>query len=331
MYILSIESSCDETSVCVLKDTKILSHIILTQILIHQEFGGVVPEIASRNHIYYMVDCLDSAIKESGIELSDLDYIAVTEGPGLIGSLLVGITCATSLAYALGIPVIGINHLMGHIYAAFLDNDINFPVISLLISGGHTELIYMKDHYDFKVIGRTLDDACGESYDKVARTLGLKYPGGPEIDREAKKGDDIYKFPRVYLSKDSLDFSFSGLKSHALNLVNQFRMKGIEFSIPDVCSSFQESVVEVLYEKSLKAMNLYGINAIIIGGGVACNSRIREKFNSQNKYKVYFPSFKNSTDNAAMIGISAYYYLQTHKIIDNNYIITSYSTSKNDL
>lgn len=253
MIILAVESSCDETSVAIFENEKhVLSHIVLSQMDIHAIYGGVVPEIASRNHIVHMTRVFEQAILEAKIDVKDIDLVAVTKGPGLIGSLLVGINAATAFAFAHQLPLIGVNHLIGHIYAANIENELKFPALALLISGGHTELIYMKDHMEFKLLGTTMDDAVGEAYDKVARTLGLPYPGGPVVDKLAALGNDTYHLPRPYLDKTAYNFSFSGLKSAVINVVHNAQQRGEEINVNDMCASFQASVLDVLIEKNKK-------------------------------------------------------------------------------
>lgn len=267
MIILAVESSCDETSVAVIRNGKeVLANIVLSQIDIHAAFGGVVPEIASRNHIEYMTRVFDEAMEEAKITPKDIDLVAVTEGPGLIGSLLVGINAASAFAFAHSIPLIGVDHMLGHMYAAAIEHEIKFPALVLLISGGHTELVYAKDHLDFEIIGQTYDDAVGEAYDKVARTLGLSYPGGPIIDKLAHEGKPIYNLPRPVIDQDNLDFSFSGLKSAVINLVHNSRQKGVELATRDVAASFQEAALDVLISKTNQALEKYPVKQLIIGG-----------------------------------------------------------------
>lgn len=329
MLILSVESSCDETSVAILKDGKeLLSHIVLSQIEVHKTYGGVVPEIASRNHIKYILEVFDQAIKEANINVSDIDLVAVTEGPGLIGSLLVGINAATAFAYANNIEIIGVNHLIGHIYAASIDNELKFPLVALLVSGGHSELIYMEDHFKFKTLGETLDDAVGEAYDKVARTLGLAYPGGPVIDRLAKQGKDVYNLPRVYLdnNENKYNFSFSGLKSAVINKVHNMSQKGLEVNVNDMARSFQDSVVEVLVNKTLLAANNYHAKQILVVGGVAANSALRSSLKAVVKeQELIIPKMAYCTDNAAMIAAAANQQIKVSKP-NLDYIIHGLST-----
>ncbi|MDR4968414.1 MAG: tRNA (adenosine(37)-N6)-threonylcarbamoyltransferase complex transferase subunit TsaD [Acholeplasmataceae bacterium] len=309
MVILAVESSCDETSVAVVRDGKeVLSHIILSQIDIHAVFGGVVPEIASRNHVVHITRVFDKAITDANIKIDDIDLVAVTKGPGLIGSLLVGINAATTFAFAHQKPIIGVNHLVGHIYAANIEHDIKFPALALLVSGGHTELIYMKEHMDFKLFGTTKDDAVGEAYDKVARTLGLSYPGGPIVDQLASQGKDTYDLPRPFLDRTEYNFSFSGLKSAVINLVHNAQQRNETINIPNMCASFQASVLDVIIEKTKLAATNYNVSQIIVAGGVAANKGLRNRiFNEIPEKEIIIPSMEFCTDNAAMIGAAAYH------------------------
>jgi|SRR5690625_4572601 len=326
MIILAVESSCDETSVAILKNGKeVLSHITYSQIDIHKLYGGVVPEIASRNHVKHITLLIDKALNEAKIKPKDINYVSVTNGPGLIGSLLVGINAATAFAYANNIKVIGTNHLAGHIYAASIDNELKFPLIALLVSGGHTELIYMESDYKFEVIGETLDDAVGEAYDKVARTLNLSYPGGPIIDKLANKGVDEYDLPRALIDSDDLNFSFSGLKSAVINKVHNLKQKGLEVNVENMATSFQESVVDVLIKKTKDAANKYNVKQVILAGGVAANSLLRKRIKEELNYDVIIPKFEYCTDNAAMIAAAAYNQLNYEDTSDD-YIIKGYST-----
>ena len=309
--ILAIESSCDETSVSVIKNgTDILSNIVLSQIESHKRFGGVVPEVASRHHVEGITTTIDEALNTADVTMMQVDAVAVTQGPGLIGALLVGINAAKALAFAYDKPLIPVHHIAGHIYANHLEKPLQFPVMSLIVSGGHTELIYMKDHLNFEVIGETRDDAVGEAYDKVARTIGLSYPGGPQVDKLAAQGQDSYDFPRVWLDKDSYDFSFSGLKSAVINKLHNIRQKGEEINKADVATSFQNSVVEVLVGKSISACEAYSVNQLIVAGGVASNKGLRSALSEaceSHNITLSIPSPKLCTDNAAMIGAAAHY------------------------
>lgn len=313
MKILSIETSCDETAVAIIENGRqILSNRIYSQIDIHQKYGGVVPEIASRNHIVKLPYIIDEALEESALALEDLDAIGVTNGPGLIGALLIGLSTAKAMAYSLDIPLIGVHHIEGHIAANFLEYpDLKPPFLTLVVSGGHSHLVMVNDYQSFDVLGKTKDDAAGEAFDKVARVLGLPYPGGPAIDRAAKLGNpQAIPFPRVTLAKDSLDFSFSGLKSAVLNYLNSCKMKDLEININDVAASFQIAVVEVLVEKTILAAKKIGVSKIAMAGGVSSNSLLREKMKAgalANKMSLYYPRPLLCTDNAAMIGSMAYY------------------------
>jgi N6-L-threonylcarbamoyladenine synthase len=310
--ILAIESSCDETAVSIVEDgKKVLSNVVFTQIDIHTKYGGVVPEIASRHHIEKITYVIDQAMKEANLTFEDIDKIAVTANPGLVGSLMVGINAAKTLGLAYNKEVIMVNHIHGHIYANYLEDDFTFPVLALVVSGGHTELVLMKDHMDFEILGETLDDAVGESYDKVARVVKVGYPGGPIIDKMAAIGSPTYPLPHVKLGKDSYDFSFSGLKSAVINLCNKLDMKGEELNANDLAASFQEAVIDVLCEKTIRAAKEYKAKQIIVAGGVAANKGLRSALtNEVNKVdglRITFPSFKYCTDNAAMIGVAGYF------------------------
>ncbi|MBP5342450.1 tRNA (adenosine(37)-N6)-threonylcarbamoyltransferase complex transferase subunit TsaD [bacterium] len=318
MYILSFESSCDETSVSVTKDGKyVLSNEVLSQIDIFKEYGGVVPEISSREHVKGITYAYLSALKNANVTMDDIDYVAVTEGPGLVGSLLTGINAAKTVSLNYEKPLVGVNHLSGHIYAAFIEHDPIFPSLALVISGGHTELVVMKDHYDFNKIGSTMDDAVGEVFDKVARIIGIPYPGGPLLDKIGKDGTNRYPLPRPMLHSNSYSFSFSGLKSATLNLVNELEKNNIKYEIKDIARSFEEAVSEVLLEKTLKAIKEYNIKEVVVVGGSAANSVIRETLTKGIKNtKVTFPEMKYCGDNAAMIGISAYYKIKKMGVDD---------------
>ena len=320
MLVLGVESSCDETSVAVVRDGKeVLSNVILSQIDVHKMFGGVVPEIASSHHTYNVSMVFEEAFEKAGVKPSDIDLVAVTYGPGLIGSLLVGVNAAKTFALVYNKPIIGVNHLAGHIYANEIEHDMKFPCIALLVSGGNTELIYMKDHFKFEIIGETLDDAVGETYDKVARVMGLEYPGGPKVDKLAHEGEDTYNLPRVYLGNDNYNFSFSGLKSHVINLHHNAMQRGEEINIKNLCASFQASVTEVLVRKTLKAAKEYKVKQIIVAGGVSANKGLKERFLNENdgSFEICIPSLKYCTDNAAMIGVAGYYqYKITNKCDD---------------
>ena len=311
--ILAIESSCDETSAAVVVNGReVLSNIISSQIDIHKKFGGVVPEVASRKHIEAISAVVQEALDEAHLTFQDIDAVGVTYGPGLVGALLVGLQYAKSLAYALNIPLIGVNHIEGHISANFIEyKELEPPFVTLVVSGGHTFVVHMKDYGNFAVMGETRDDAAGEAFDKVARALGLGYPGGPKIDKIAKEGNEnAIKFPRANFHEESLDFSFSGIKSAVLNYLNKMEMKHEEINAADVAASFQKSVVDVLVDNAIKACKIKNVDKIAIAGGVAANSALREamiKAGEKNNIKVLFPPMILCTDNAAMIGSAAYF------------------------
>lgn len=319
MLTLGIETSCDETSVAVMKDGReILSNTISSQIDIHKRFGGVVPEVASRKHLESINKIIDLSLKEAGVTFKDIDNIGVTYGPGLVGALLVGVSAAKALAFGLKIPLIPVNHIEGHIFANFIEHkDLEPPFTCLVVSGGHTHLVYVKDYGEYDLLGRTIDDAAGEAFDKVARTMGLSYPGGPMIDKLAKQGNKTaIAFPRAYLD-NSYDFSFSGLKSSVLNYINNQKQKEIEIDIPDVAASFQQAVVDVLVDKTIAACKEKGTDTIAIAGGVASNEGLREALTERCEkegIKLRFPSKVLCTDNAAMIGCVAYYNFKRGKI-----------------
>lgn len=315
--ILSIETSCDETACSIVRNGhELLSNIVVSQIESHKRFGGVVPEVASRHHVETITMVIEEALHETGLTAQDLDAVAVTEGPGLIGALLVGINAAKAFSFAHDLPLIPVHHIAGHIYANQLEEELTFPLMALIVSGGHTELIYMKDHLSFEVIGETRDDAVGEAYDKVARVIGLPYPGGPHIDRLSKKGKDTFNFPRAYLEAGSYDFSFSGLKSAVINSLHNHKLKGLEVNEKDVAASFQHSVVDVLTNKTMQAVEEYEVKELIIAGGVAANSGLRARFEQLTRMQhinLHIPELKFCTDNAAMIGAAAYQlYLKEH-------------------
>lgn len=314
MLVLGVESSCDETSVAIYDGKKMLSNVVLSQIDIHKEFGGVVPEVASRHHVRNVSIVFKEALEKANLEAKDIDLVAVTEGPGLIGSLLVGITAAKTFAMMYDIPIIGVNHLAGHIYANQIEGEMKFPLLALLVSGGNTELILMKDHFDFEIIGETLDDAVGEAYDKVARVCGLPYPGGPAVDKLAHQGEDVYNLPRVMKNTGDYNFSFSGLKSAVINLVHNNQQRHEETNFNNLCASFQASVVETLVYKTKKAAFEHNVAQVIIAGGVSANKALREEivkaFEGTNVL-VSIPPFKYCTDNAAMIAAAGYYQFKT--------------------
>jgi len=313
MIILGIETSCDETSISVLKDGKeILSNHISSQIDIHKEYGGVVPEIASRHHIKNIAAVMNISLSEAGISLDDVDYIAVTYAPGLIGALLVGVSFAKGLAYGRDIPIIPVHHIKGHIYANFLEHKIELPAIALVVSGGHTNIIHLDENHKFTNMGGTLDDAIGESYDKVARVMGLGYPGGPIIDKLAYQGNkDNIPMPEPKVGE--YDFSFSGVKTTVINYVNKMNMKKEEYNPADIAASFQSRVVDILCKKTLAAAREKKVKNIVIAGGVAANSLLRKELLERGKregLEVFYPSMIMCTDNAGMIAAAGYYKLK---------------------
>lgn len=319
MLVLGVESSCDETSVSIVRDGKeVLSNAIHSQIDIHQKFGGVVPEVASRNHVYQVSMIFEEALKQAKVKPEEIDLVAVTMGPGLIGSLLVGLNAAKTFALLYKKPIIGVHHLAGHIYANAIEHEMKFPAVALLVSGGNTELIYMRDHFNFEVIGETLDDAVGEAYDKVARVIGLPYPGGPHVDRLAHEGEDTYALPRVFLEEGSYNFSFSGLKSAVINLVHNKGQRGETIEPKNLCASFQNAVTEVLVTKTFRLAKEKAVKQIIVAGGVSANRGLKERFLKENPgFEICIPSIKYCTDNAAMIAVAGYYQYQRFKKKDD--------------
>ncbi|WP_411349305.1 tRNA (adenosine(37)-N6)-threonylcarbamoyltransferase complex transferase subunit TsaD [Paenibacillus sp. WLX2291] len=308
--ILAIETSCDETSVAIVQNGKtVLSNLVSSQIETHKAFGGVVPEVASRKHVETISLIIEQAMEEAGMELDDISAIAVTEGPGLVGALLVGIMAAKSLAFALDKPLIGTHHIAGHIYANNLTADMQYPALALVVSGGHTELVLLEREGQFRLIGSTRDDAVGEAYDKVARALGFPYPGGPYVDNLAMEANDAVELPRVWLEPGSYDFSLSGLKSAVLNVVNQKKMRGEEPMTAEIARGFQEAVVEVLVEKAIRAVKAYNVRQLLLCGGVAVNKGLRRELTARcqrEQIELLIPPFEYCTDNAAMIGAAAY-------------------------
>jgi len=328
--ILAIESSCDETAAAIIEDgTKVLSNIVASQIDIHKEYGGVVPEIASRKHVELILPVIDKAIVEAGIEKEEISAVAVTKGPGLIGALMVGLSTAKAIAFGLGVPLIGVNHLEAHISAIHLENEVSFPFIGLVVSGGHTSLYLVKNYTEFEPIGKTRDDAAGEAFDKAAKVLGLPYPGGVEIDRLAKEGRrEAISFPRPFMTSSTLDFSFSGVKTSMVYYLKKHPNPD-DKALRDICASYQEAIVETLVDKTLIAVKQNGVNSVVIAGGVACNSRLRElskeKFQKEN-ISLYIPSPIYCTDNAAMIGALGSSMFQNKESSELN--ITPFSTSR---
>ena len=319
---MGIETSCDETSIAIVADGRdILSNVISSQIDIHKNFGGVVPEIASRHHLENINGVINEAMAEAEIEIDDVDLIGVTCGPGLVGALLIGIATAKAISFAKDIPLIGVNHMHGHVSANYINyKELEPPFLSLIVSGGHTNIVMVNDYGDMDVLGSTRDDAVGEAYDKVARVIGLGYPGGPKIDEIAKAGNrEAVSFKRVYLEKDSYDFSFSGTKTGVLNFVNSEKQKGNDIIAADVAASFQEAVLEVIVNKALDAALKLKQDKIVVAGGVAANSRLRELLDEKAEtkgIKVYWPDKLLCTDNGAMIATAAYYKMKKGEFSD---------------
>jgi N6-L-threonylcarbamoyladenine synthase len=303
--ILAIETSCDETAVAIVKNgTELLANIVASQIESHKRFGGVVPEVASRHHVEQITIVLEEALNKAELEPADLTAVAVTEGPGLVGALLIGVNAAKAFAFAHGLPLVPVHHIAGHIYANRLVKEMTFPLLSLIVSGGHTELVLMEEHGTFKVIGETRDDAAGEAYDKVARTLNMPYPGGPHIDKLAQEGEPNIDLPRAWLEPESLDFSFSGLKSAVINTVHNATQRGEVIKPEDLAASFQASVVDVLVEKTYRAAEQYKVKQVLLAGGVAANKGLRKALEERFKdtgYDLVIPPLHLCTDNAAMI------------------------------
>ncbi|GAA3024153.1 tRNA (adenosine(37)-N6)-threonylcarbamoyltransferase complex transferase subunit TsaD [Tetragenococcus solitarius] len=310
--ILGIESSCDETSVAVVKDgNQILSNIVASQVKSHKRFGGVVPEVASRHHVEQITSCIHEALQEAQVDKKDLTAVAVTYGPGLVGALLIGVQAAKAFAWANDLPLVPVNHMAGHIYAACFAEKLRFPLLALVVSGGHTELVYMKEDASYEVIGQTRDDAAGEAYDKVGRVMGLSYPSGKEIDRLAPLGKDRYHFPRAMLNEDNFDFSFSGLKSAFINLTHNAQQRQEVLSQEDLAASFQASVVEVLVTKTIRAAKSYPVKQLIVAGGVAANHGLRETMKQKvseqlPETQLIIPPLRLCGDNAAMIAAAGH-------------------------
>lgn len=312
-YILAIETSCDETSVAIVRNGReILTNIVYSQIQTHKQFGGVVPEVASRQHVEKITLVIEQALVAAKLTMNEIDAIAVTYAPGLVGALLVGVQAAKALAFVHSLPIIPVHHIAGHIYANNIDNELKFPLLALVVSGGHTELILMREHYQFEVIGATMDDAVGEAYDKVARVLKLPYPGGPEIDRLAQRGQPTYPLPTPK-TEHEYDFSFSGLKSAVINLAHKYNQRGETLDEANLAASFQAVVVATLVDKTMKALDAYGAKQLIVAGGVSANSSLRaaiEAAVTTRDVELAIPAFQYCTDNAAMIGAAGYYAAQ---------------------
>ncbi len=310
--ILAIETSCDETSIAILKDGKeLLANIVSSQIDTHKEYGGVIPEVASRLHVENINICLDEALSKANVTYKDITLIVVTKGPGLIGALHVGLQAAKAISIAYDIPIIGLNHMAGHIYSNRYVSELKFPLLCLIVSGGHTELVLMKEEYDFEIIGETLDDAVGEAYDKVARVLGLAYPGGPIIDRLAKEGQPIYDVPYPKVEGD-YNFSFSGIKTAILNLVTKLNNRKETFKNEDIAASFQDQVINILVDKVLLALEKHQVKQVLLAGGVSANSKLREVIKREVNKKhpdieVIIPPLWCCTDNAAMMAMAGFY------------------------
>ncbi|WP_105117603.1 tRNA (adenosine(37)-N6)-threonylcarbamoyltransferase complex transferase subunit TsaD [Streptococcus suis] len=305
--ILAIETSCDETSVAVLRnEAELLSNVIASQIASHQRFGGVVPEVASRHHVEVITACIEEALLEAKVTAEDLTAVAVTYGPGLVGALLVGISAAKAFAWANGLPLIPVNHMAGHLMAARAVKELEFPLLALLVSGGHTELVYVSEAGDYKIVGETRDDAVGEAYDKVGRVMGLPYPAGRVIDELAHEGQDIYDFPRAMIKEDNLEFSFSGLKSAFINLYHNAQQKGETLSNVDLSASFQACVLDILMAKTKKALEQYPVKTLVVAGGVAANQGLRERLAAEiTDVEVIIPPLRLCGDNAGMIALAA--------------------------
>ena len=313
--ILSIETSCDETASAVLENGRtLLGSVVASQMDIHSRYGGVFPEVASRQHVLSIVPVVEETLTKAHITLKDVDAIAVTRGPGLAGSLLVGVNAAKGLALGSGLPLVGVNHLEGHLYSAWVYNageaapvEPQFPLMVLLVSGGHSELNLMSDHLEYKHLGSTLDDAAGEAFDKVARLLGLGYPGGPAVQKAAEVGDPArFNFPRAWL-EETWNFSFSGLKTAVLREVKDYQAKGRSLPVSDMAASFQAAIVDVLFKKTMEAAHEFGVKEILVAGGVSANRVLRQTFQNQKEFKVHIPPLSLCTDNAAMIAAAGYY------------------------
>lgn len=304
--ILAFETSCDETSVAVLKEGQLASNVIASQIESHKRFGGVVPEVASRHHVEVITACIEEALQEAEVEAEDVDAVAVTYGPGLVGALLVGLSAAKAFAWSHNLPLIPVNHMAGHLMAAQDQTELKFPLMALLVSGGHTELVYVKEPGDYRIVGETRDDAVGEAYDKVGRVMGLTYPAGRELDQLAHQGQDVYNFPRAMLGEDNLEFSFSGLKSAFINLHHNAQQKEEELNQADLATSFQTAVLDILLGKTKKALERYPVEMLVVAGGVAANQGLRQRLSEEiTDIPVVIPPLRLCGDNAGMIAYAS--------------------------
>lgn len=304
--ILAFETSCDETSVAVLKKGQLVSNVIASQIESHKRFGGVVPEVASRHHVEVITACIEEALREAEVKAGDVDAVAVTYGPGLVGALLVGLSAAKAFAWSHNLPLIPVNHMAGHLMAAQDQAELKFPLMALLVSGGHTELVYVKEPGDYRIVGETRDDAVGEAYDKVGRVMGLTYPAGRELDQLAHQGQDVYNFPRAMLGEDNLEFSFSGLKSAFINLHHNAQQKEEELNQADLATSFQTAVLDILLGKTKKALERYPVEMLVVAGGVAANQGLRQRLAEEiTDIPVVIPPLRLCGDNAGMIAYAS--------------------------
>ena len=334
MLLLAIESSCDETAAAVLQDgTSLLSSVVDSQIQVHRPYGGVVPELASRRHIATIYPVVEQALQEAGVSAHQLDAIAATQGPGLVGSLLIGMSFAKAFAYVRDIPCIGVDHMAGHLLSVYLGpNQPGFPHVALVASGGHSSIYLVQDYLANELIGQTRDDAAGEAFDKVAKLLGLGYPGGPAIAAEAAKGNpEAISFPRAWLEADSLDFSFSGVKTAVVNYVSQAGKNGEPLHIPDICASFQDAIADVLVEKTIAAARKHQVSQVVLAGGVGANQRLREHLahrGRESNIEVFLPPIHFCTDNAAMIAIAGYHLFKTNRPAQNAIDMDVYSRSQ---